>query len=37
MVIIGLLAVAAGFVVLTVVYWRQTRPVGSENPRADLP
>jgi len=37
MVIIGLLAVAAGFVALTVIYWRQTRPNGSENLPADLP
>jgi len=36
MVILGLLAVAAGFVVLTVIYWRETRPTAPEGVPADL-
>lgn len=36
LVIVGLLLVATGFVVLTVIYWRRTRPVMPESPPADL-
>ncbi len=31
-VIIGLVAVAAGFIALSVIYWRQTRPSGASAP-----
>ena len=35
-VIVGLLVVAAGFLVLTVVYWRQTRPTATEGVPVDV-
>ena len=36
MVIIGLIAVAAGFITLSVIYWRHTRPTpgGAPDPAA---
>lgn len=36
LVIAGLVAVAAGFIVLTVLYWRQTRPQPRRLPAIDL-
>ena len=36
LVIVGLLVVAAGFVVITVVYWRQTRPFTPDSTPSDL-
>ena len=36
LVIMGLLVVAAGFVVITVVYWRQTRPFTPDSTPSDL-